>query len=155
MSNATERRRLEQAVITAARDFVAAREWTPAVTTPIRAAIQSLDALELGPTDRTKSRGVECTSEMAAAFMHGRKARELSGHILRRLLRGAYTVDELVDALGRRHQSVSARVNELRDNGWIKDSGKTRPTRSGVEAIVWELTPRAHAELTIAFRELP
>lgn len=47
------------------------------------------------------------------------------------------TVDQLEQLLNRSHQSVSARVNELRDKGWVRDSGFRRPTRSGRKAIVW------------------
>jgi len=47
------------------------------------------------------------------------------------------TVDQLEQILGRSHQSVSARVNELRDKHWVKDSGQRRKTRSGRQAIVW------------------
>jgi len=159
-----ERRRREQAVINHARNVAAGGDtadgmvevkWDEMIH--LRDAVYNLDALELGPTDRVRSRGVVVTSEMAAAFMHGRKARELSGLILRWLIErqsvtGGYTVDELVQLIQRPHQSVSARVNELRDNGWLEDSGDTRPTRSRQDAVVWRLTARGHAELTMALR---
>lgn len=47
------------------------------------------------------------------------------------------TVDALEQRLQRSHQTVSARVNELRDRGWVADSGIRRKTRSGRSAIVW------------------
>lgn len=47
------------------------------------------------------------------------------------------TDDELEVALGLPHQTASARRNGLRDDGWLTDSGRKRPTRSGVDAIVW------------------
>lgn len=47
------------------------------------------------------------------------------------------TVDALEQRLQRSHQTVSARVNELRDRGWVVDSGIRRKTRSGRPAIVW------------------
>lgn len=53
------------------------------------------------------------------------------------------TVDELEVRLVRSHQSVSARVNELRDKGWVRDSGERRKTRSGRNAIVWTPTDQA------------
>ena len=159
MSNALERRRREQAVIAAAREAIEDLAYDPCIRDigPLTDALTHLDALELGPTDRTKSRGVEVTSEMAAAFMHGAKAEELSGKILRTILTvdAGATVDWLVWYLDRPHQSVSARVNELRDNGWIEDSGYTRPTRSGLDAIVWKLTPKAQIELSYARRMQP
>lgn len=53
------------------------------------------------------------------------------------------TVDQLEIQLSRSHQSVSARVNELRDKGWVRDSGQRRKTRSGRKAIVWTPTEQA------------
>jgi hypothetical protein len=47
------------------------------------------------------------------------------------------TCDEVEQALDRTHQSISARVNQLRDSGWIVDSGERRKTRSGRNAVVW------------------
>jgi hypothetical protein len=48
------------------------------------------------------------------------------------------TDDELEQATGWRHQTVSARRRELVLLGKVKDSGKRRPTRSGRSATVWE-----------------
>ena len=53
------------------------------------------------------------------------------------------TCDEIEMYLDRTHQSISARINELRDSGWIIDSGKRRKTRSGRAAIVWTPTQAA------------
>lgn len=53
------------------------------------------------------------------------------------------TCDEVESRLQGKHQTISARVNELRDRGWIKDSGERRRTRSGRKAIVWAPTLRA------------
>jgi len=53
------------------------------------------------------------------------------------------TVDQIEQILQRSHQSVSARVNGLRDKGWVVDSGFTRKTRSGRKAIVWTPTWQA------------
>jgi hypothetical protein len=60
-----------------------------------------------------------------------------------RKFRGGLTCDEVEQALDRTHQSMSARVNELRDTGWIIDSGTRRKTRSGRAAIVWTPTQAA------------
>lgn len=46
------------------------------------------------------------------------------------------TCDEVEVALDMRHQTASARCKELRDAGTILDSGRTRPTRSGRQAVV-------------------
>jgi DNA adenine methylase len=47
------------------------------------------------------------------------------------------TCDEVEEALDLRHQTASARVNELCSDGKIVDSGERRKTRSGRAAIVW------------------
>lgn len=49
------------------------------------------------------------------------------------------TDDELEVLLSMRHQTASARRRELQLQGFIVDSGWTRTTRSGREAIVWVL----------------
>jgi hypothetical protein len=56
---------------------------------------------------------------------------------------GGMTCDEVEHQLNRTHQSISARVNQLRDTGWIVDSGTRRNTRSGRKAIVWTPTVAA------------
>ena len=56
------------------------------------------------------------------------------------------TCDEVEVALDRTHQSMSPRVNELRDTGWFVDSGVRRKTRSGRAAVVWtpsQASPRS------------
>ena len=50
------------------------------------------------------------------------------------------TCDAIECALDMRHQTASARVNELRNGGFIFDSGERRNTRSGRKATVWLAT---------------
>lgn len=57
--------------------------------------------------------------------------------------RGDATNYEIVEGLGLLLQSVCGRVNELKAAGLVRDSGKTRLTPSGREAIVWEPTTRS------------
>jgi hypothetical protein len=47
------------------------------------------------------------------------------------------TNDEIEVQLVMRIQTVSARVRELVLTGWLIDSGRRRPTRSGRMAVVW------------------
>jgi predicted transcriptional regulator len=47
------------------------------------------------------------------------------------------TCDELEQAFGIPHQTVSARIREMALKGVIGDSGQKRATRSGRKAIVW------------------
>lgn len=56
-------------------------------------------------------------------------------HIMKCGKHGA-TCEEIENALDLRHQSASARVNELMNTGRIAAIG-TRPTSSGRNALVW------------------
>ncbi|NOX55978.1 MAG: hypothetical protein GXP27_16350 [Planctomycetes bacterium] len=47
------------------------------------------------------------------------------------------TIDEIVQVTGLLTQTVCGRINELKRDGWIQDSGRRRPTRHGSPAIVW------------------
>jgi hypothetical protein len=47
------------------------------------------------------------------------------------------TDDEIEVVTGLRHQTASARRRELVLGNFIKDSGRTRPTRSNRQATVW------------------
>lgn len=55
------------------------------------------------------------------------------------------TCDEVEASLDMRHQSASARVNELGKHGAIADSGMRRLTRSGRKATVWVATKEAES----------
>lgn len=54
--------------------------------------------------------------------------------------REGWTDDELEQAMGRTHQSVSACRNTLARKGLIAATAQTRKTRSGNDAIVWVRT---------------
>jgi hypothetical protein len=56
------------------------------------------------------------------------------------------TDDEMQLELGMNPSTQRPRRVELVDDGWVEDSGRSRPTRSGVAAVVWVLTEagRAH-----------
>lgn len=49
---------------------------------------------------------------------------------------------ELADRLGLQQNSAGKRRGELRDAGFVEDSGRTRPAPSGSRAIVWTAVPR-------------
>ena len=87
------------------------------------------------------------TSKEAAESMTphvGRLAHQVLGYIVRQGIRGA-TCDEIEEALDLRHQTASARVNELMNRGMIVDRGYRRKTRSGRRATVWEAKGAKHA----------
>lgn len=79
------------------------------------------------------------TSKAAARSIEPQLGR-LQGKVLeviqRRAALGA-TTDEVEFVLAMSHQTVSARVKELRDKGLIRDKGTRRPTRSGRAAVVY------------------
>lgn len=58
------------------------------------------------------------------------------GEIARHPKTGA-TCDELELLLGLSHQTCSARIRQCAKSRMVRDSGNTRPTRTGRPAIVW------------------
>lgn len=64
------------------------------------------------------------------------------------VLAGGLTTYQLTQVLGREHQTISARVNDLMKKGWIVDSGQRRKTGSGRNAIVWKPSHLALQEMT-------
>lgn len=71
--------------------------------------------------------------------------------------RGGATCDELEMVLDLKHQTASARLNELATAGMIIDSSARRMTRSGCKAIVWvepppQLPPITESESVEAIR---
>jgi len=56
------------------------------------------------------------------------------------------TDDEIAQVSGIIPPRVASRRKELLDGGWVRDSGATRPTRTGADAIVWVLADGARAD---------
>jgi hypothetical protein len=86
------------------------------------------------------------TSAQAAKFMNGQRANVLINKIVQYMYQrwpDGTTVDEAMDNLGIYPQSTYARFSELKDGGWIVDSGITRPTRVGNDAVVWKFSTLA------------
>ena len=61
------------------------------------------------------------------------------------------TDEEISVALGLRLYTAAPRRNELRDLGWIEDSGRRRETTTGARAAVWVMTAAGRAQ----WRDLP
>jgi hypothetical protein len=59
--------------------------------------------------------------------------------------RGA-TDEELSLGIPLRLYTAAPRRNELRDGGWVVDSGRRRPTTTGTAAIVWVLSPAGRGQ---------
>lgn len=89
--------------------------------------------------DRAPFARGSATSEAAARSMDA-QLNELQNLVLN-LVRAAggagVTCDEVEARLNLRHQTASARINELVRKGKIVDAGKRRKTRSGRAATVW------------------
>jgi DNA-binding HxlR family transcriptional regulator len=50
---------------------------------------------------------------------------------------------EAIECLtGMKHQTCSARIGELRNSGWIYDTGFKETTSSGCPAVVWDITDK-------------
>lgn len=78
-----------------------------------------------------------------AAKLYEPKAGTLRARVLAEIqVRGSFgaTCDELEQAFGMSHQTISARCRELNMTGKTRDSGGRRKTRSGRNAIVWVAT---------------
>lgn len=83
---------------------------------------------------RTSHEAAERVEEFA-----GRQQRVIL-HVLKRLPNGA-TSDELAaGSLGLTKVQIARRMGELRARGLVEETGKTRPTPSGRQAIVWRAT---------------
>lgn len=85
------------------------------------------------------------TSQEAAAYMAQYVEKPL-GQIWLLLSRAhrlgsvGLTCEQVEIRTGIKHASASARINQLRDTGWIRDSGQRRNNTSGRTAIVWTPT---------------
>lgn len=86
------------------------------------------------------------TSDEAYRSISGEEISRLQASILRLLEREAMTDEQLIDAvtvdLGQyvSEASVRTRRSELVGMGKVKDSGETRPSRSGRRMIVWSIS---------------
>jgi hypothetical protein len=167
------RRDLEQAVIAAAREIVEncrdtddgmvelLWKWDDLVR--LRDAFDNLDKLREVEKPRA-SRVAPITSHQAAAWVATSSQSSMLGKIFykvywsehrtfhdgfgdTRYYQKGRTADELIVELNRGHATVSARVNELANAGWIVDSGIRRKTRSGREAVVWFASDAAKAAI--------
>jgi len=79
------------------------------------------------------------TSAAAAASITPSAAQAMRDTILAKITYSAsagLTCDQVEELLDMRHQTASARIKELKDEGLLLDSGRRRPTRSGRKAAV-------------------
>lgn len=158
MSIRTERRAAELAVIEAARYIAYVAPQTGALSTDgkgistLVGAYRALEALPLPVPNRARAnKGAPVTAQQAAAWFNGERAANLAGEVFKVIWhdhlhphRYGSTTEEIEHRLGGKHQTISPRVNELAETGWICESGRKRKNASGRMAIVW--TPTWSAE---------
>lgn len=146
MTERSTRRAAEMAVLNAAVELIDAPFYADqrARENKLRKAVRAYEQVGLDATHQPAiSNNTTETSTAAGASVRGnigKLARQCFDEIQVVCDSGSHglTVDQLEQLLNRSHQSVSARVNELRDKGWVVDSGERRKTRSGRSAIVWK-----------------
>lgn len=149
MTKRSERERATQEVIDAAIEWSLSTNANggPAEDRLVE-AVTKYEELGLAPLSQrgATSNNSTDTSAQAAASLGDVSglARTCFDEIV---LAGGLTVYQLTQVLGREHQTVSARVNDLMSKGWIVDSGVRRKTGSGRQAIVWMPSLLAHARL--------
>lgn len=85
----------------------------------------------------------QVTSRMA--YDHGVRTGKFRQHRSRILQTfysyGQMTCDRLEQVLGMSHQTASASICHLKNEGLLHDTGKKEPTRTGRKAIVWSVHP--------------
>ena len=148
MTERSKRRRAEMAVIDAAVAYYQASFPRSRQHDKLCDAVKEYQRLGLAQLSErgTTSNNSTDTSNQAAASLG-----DVSGDARRCfdeiVLAGGLTVYQLTQVLGRSHQTISARVNDLMNKGWIVDSGLRRPTGSGRKAIVWKPSEAALRKL--------
>lgn len=83
------------------------------------------------------------TSHTAAAAMVGLPAGRIRVAVLAAVARAGpdgATDDDIERYTGRSHQTVSSARNALAATGYLTDTGRTRPTRSGRPATLWRVS---------------
>lgn len=111
----------------------------------VQASLASPDANRLGKFQNPDS-GAAVTQRQAAILAFpgtGTQRRRVLDHIART---GGATDEEMQQALDMNPSTQRPRRVELVDDGWVEDSGRTRKTPSGRDAVVWVLTEQGRGE---------
>ena len=153
---------LEQDIVTAAREWVAAGEnyvnrYLEEVT--LKLAVAALDIHLLGIEGTVGAYGQNSPdTSVAAAHLAISRQGSVRHRIIAELYADHHTLERYAgpqgitdDAIERRlriaHSTASSARNWLVNAGWLHDSGFRRKTAAGRNAIVWALTPAALAHL--------
>jgi hypothetical protein len=92
------------------------------------------------------ARGAKATSRAAALRILPRTGTQ-RWNILMTIKTRPRTDEELAGLLRMSLNSVRPRRGELVDGEWIEDSGETRQTAAGNDAVVWKLSARGELKL--------
>ena len=138
MTARSTRQAAEQAIINAAYSYISCPTGGVEEFRTLAEAVEEhhrLGLAELNHRGTTSNNSTDTSGEAAASLG------DIAGLAItcfdEIVSRGGLTCDQLEVILARPHQTVSARVNDLRDKGWIVDSSFRRKTRSNRNAIVW------------------
>lgn len=95
-------------------------------------------------------RGSETSRSGAMAIKPYRATQAL--RVFERVAQGPVTCEQIEHELGLKHQSASARINDLKNAGCIRESGQTAPTQQAT-ADVLEVVPGATFELFLQWQK--
>ena len=87
------------------------------------------------------NKGKTDTSEEAAMKISS-VAKTLRDKTYHAILDKEMTASEIAEKLGHRLLGIRPRTTELKDNGYIKDSGDRRKNQYGNNEIVWAITDK-------------
>ena len=113
------------------------KELREALDGVINEGIAGLSALDSDEIALAKDASATSRAAAIRMFPHSGTQRR---KILEYIMNHPSTDDEIITALGMNPNSARPRRGELADGGWVKPSGVVRPTKSGSDAIVWEVT---------------
>lgn len=125
----------------------AEHDWRAQIREEAAEKLPEPDQLTIGEFHHPDS-GAPETERYAAIAQYpksGTDRRRVLDFIAARGDEGA-TDEEIALGLNMRHYTAAPRRTELRDGGWVGDSGKRRPTTTGSPAAVWVLSERGREE---------
>lgn len=119
-------------------------ESAPLVCPECHRPFPRLDEME--PAQHSEPRETEMLAALRQRPKLGTARQKVLGAFIEADRAGA-TDEEVATTLQMRLYTAAPRRNELLRGGWIKDSGRVRPTTTGSPATVWELTEQARERL--------
>jgi hypothetical protein len=111
-------------------------------------SLPSPDENRIGKFSDPSASGAPVTQRKSAILTYPRSGTYRRGVLdaIARARDAGATDEELYAATGWDENTVRPRRNELMNDGWVEDSGRTRRTPSGKDAVVWVLSEQGRAE---------